>query len=137
MWSKTCKDSSADDMRLSRHISSNATVMIVDDDLRRRSWFLSSMRVPQAYLAHTVSAAVEIIDRIEPNFIALDYDLAPTVDSTPIAENLRAIDFRGSDLIHSENPFGQGVRRIPPSARAQPFGSFDIVRAAIVNVDAQ
>jgi hypothetical protein len=78
---KTCKDSSADTMRRTPHIPAEATVLIVEDGLSKRNWFLSSLRVPQAYLGNTTTVAIELIDRAESDFVAPDFDLGPGVAS--------------------------------------------------------
>jgi hypothetical protein len=91
----------------SLHIPPDAAVLIVEGDLRRRHWFLSSMRIPQAYVARTTDGAIEMIDRLKPDFVALDFDLGVGIDTKPVAEYLRNIGFSGRIVIISENSFGQ------------------------------
>jgi hypothetical protein len=67
--------------------------------------------------ARKPSDAIELIDRIKASLVFLDHDLAPGVDSTPIAEHLTATNFAGEIAITSENPFGiERLELMPPRA---------------------
>jgi CheY-like chemotaxis protein len=90
-------------------VPQDAVVLCVDDDLARRHFYLSKHRLPDVFVAHEVAEAIELIDRVKPSWIFLDYDLAPGIDSTAIAEHLSATNFAGTVVIVSENPFGQAV----------------------------
>jgi DNA-binding NarL/FixJ family response regulator len=95
----------------------------------REIGFFRANEFHKLILAHTGTGAITLIDRVRPDLVALDYDLASGADSAAVAEHLRATKLRGSVLIHSENPFGQQVlKRILPSANLMAFGSFDIVQ---------
>ena len=108
-----------------------AVIVCVEDDLWRRNFYLSRRPMPDAYLAHEPADAIELIDRIKASWVFLDHDLAPGVDSTPIAEHLAATTFAGEIAITSENPFGiERLELILPRADVAPFGSFEIMRGA-------
>lgn len=107
-----------------------AVILVVEDDLRRRNFYLSKHRLPDAYVCHDPAEAIALIERVKPSWVFLDHDLAPGVDSTPIAEHLAARNFAGEIVITSQNPFGiERLKMILPRAVAAPFGSFEILRA--------
>lgn len=114
-------------------IAASAAVLIVDDSIKRRNWFLSSYRIPQAHVAHTSEGAIETIRRFGPDFTFLDFDLCPATatDSRPVAEYLRDANYAGKVFITSANPFGvECIRRILPQAQVARFGEFEILRCA-------
>jgi hypothetical protein len=111
-------------------IPKDAVSLVLDEDLRRRNWFLSSLRMPDAHLAHDAARAIDMVKRIEFGFIWLDYELGPGLDSIPVAEHLRDTRFAGAIYVHSQNPFGVGrIRRVLPTARVMAWGSFEVQRS--------
>lgn len=108
----------------------DAVCLILDDSLLRRNWFLSALRIPDAYLTRDTAAAIEMLKRIEFGFVWLDYDLGPGLDSIPVAEHLRDSRFAGAIYVYSQNPFGVSrIRRVLPTARVMTWGSFEVQRS--------
>lgn len=113
------------------HIPHGVTTVIVEDDMSRRHWFLSSFRLPAAYLAHDPQQAIELIRGVEPELIFLDYDLGSRVNSLDVAAYLRDSQFAGRVIVHSQNDLGRmSLKQFLPCAEVMPFGSFEILRTA-------
>jgi hypothetical protein len=111
-------------------VSRETPVLVLDDSIGRRNWFLSKHRVPRSFVAATNESAIRIVNSFKPEFIFLDFDLGLGVSSEPFAKHLREISFTGDIVIHSDNPFGREVlSRILPAAKILPFGSFEIVQS--------
>jgi Cyclic-phosphate processing Receiver domain len=105
-----------------------ACVLVADDSIERRHWFLSRYRLPHAYLAANSDQAIKIVEQVKPSIVFLDYDLGPGVSSEPVARFLAESNYVGQVYIHSENPFGREVlKRMFPAAAVIPYGSFEIV----------
>jgi hypothetical protein len=109
-------------------VDADDTVLVVEDSLQRRNWFLSRYRIPHAYLADTARQAKECFDQIAPDVVFLDWDLH-CFTSEDFARRLAAMNFSGQVIVHSTNPFGMEVlKKILPAAAVRPFGLFDILR---------
>lgn len=94
-----------------------ATVLCAEDDLRRRNFYSSPYRLPDAYLTHEIVATVELIDRVKRKHRFLDFDLQPGVDTTVIARISRA---PGSRVRSSSHPLvirhiGKAAHRLCPT----------------------
>jgi hypothetical protein len=110
-------------------IPRSASVLIVENDIGRRSWFLSAYRIPQAFVCDDCDSAIRIIRQFEPSTVFLDWDLAFGVSSEPVARFLAEMNYSGQVFVHSENPFGVDVlKRIIPAAKTAMFGQFEILR---------
>lgn len=110
-------------------IPKSASVLIVENDIGRRSWFLSAHRIPQAFVCDDPYEAIRIVQQFKPEMIFLDYDLAVGVTSEPIAKHLAETAFKGRIFVHSENPFGVEVlKQILPNAITTRFEGFEILR---------
>lgn len=109
----------------------SASVLVVDDDIARRHFFLSTHRLPQAYIAGEPDQAIQILKQGSIDFVFLDYDLASNLSSEPVARYLAETksETETQVFIDSTNPFGiEVLKRILPNATVVPFGSFEIRR---------
>ncbi|MGB8801385.1 MAG: cyclic-phosphate processing receiver domain-containing protein [Candidatus Acidiferrales bacterium] len=110
-------------------IPHDATILIVEDDIGRRSWFLSRYRLPGAYLAHEPAQAIELVRRIEPTWVWLDFDLGLGKNSLDVAAFLRDTGYDGRVIVHSQNDFGRlSLKQFLPRAEVHVFGTFEIRR---------
>ncbi len=111
-------------------IPTGASVLVVEDSIARRHFFLSCHRIPQAFLADNPDRAIDLVSNFGPfDFVLLDWDLSLGVTSEPVARFLAEMKYSGQIFVHTENPFGQQVLgRILPAAAVIPFGQFEIRR---------
>ncbi|MGA3293788.1 MAG: hypothetical protein ABSE45_07370 [Candidatus Acidiferrales bacterium] len=121
-------------------IPATSTVLVVEDKIDRRAWFVSRYRVPRALLASTAVEANRTLSQFLIDVVFLDYDgEKPGETFEPVARYLSTTNYRGKIFIHSLNTFGaQVLKRILPSAALVPFGDFEIVSVRgekIVNRD--
>jgi hypothetical protein len=107
----------------------NVSVLVVEDSLARRHWFLSRYRLPEAFLAHEPVQAIDIIRQFEPQVCFLDYDLGVGINSLEIAAYLRDTKYGGRVILHSQNDFGRmSLAQIIRNVEIAPYGTFEIVR---------
>jgi DNA-binding response OmpR family regulator len=110
-------------------IPHDAAVLVVEDDISRRAWFLSRYRLPGAYLAHEPAQAIDLIRRIEPDVVFLDFDLGLGVNSLKVGAHLRDSKYNGRVIIHSQNDFGRlSLAQFCRGAEIVPFGTFEVQR---------
>jgi DNA-binding response OmpR family regulator len=110
-------------------IPHDAAVLVVEDDISRRAWFISRYRLPGAYLAHEPAQAIDLIRWIEPDVIFLDFDLGVRINSLEVAAYLRDSKYNGRVIVHSQNDFGRlSIAQFLPQAEIYVFGTFMILR---------
>jgi CheY-like chemotaxis protein len=110
-------------------VPQDAAVLIVEDCPNRRRWFLSQLRLSGAYLAHESAQAIDLIRRIEPDVVFLDFDLGLGRNSLDVAAYLRDSKYNGRVIVHSQNDFGRlSLAQFLPQAEIYVFGTFMILR---------
>lgn len=112
-------------------IPRNAAVLIVEDSIQRRGFFLSRNRIPGAFVSSDPQDAIDILTRF--NFIDtvfLDYDLGLGVSSEAVARTIAQLPIQPKVYIHSANPFGRMVlSEILPNAKIAVYGEFEITQS--------
>jgi CheY-like chemotaxis protein len=110
-------------------IPEGATILVVEDSVTRRHFFVSQHRAPDAFLAYTPSQAISLLKSMAFDFVFLDFDLEGTHKTTEVAQWIAQNRYPASVVVHSTNPWGWTVlSRILPAATVQPFGSFEVMR---------
>lgn len=90
-------------------VPSEANALVIEDSWHRQYTFLTRLGSRHTKIVNRSEAAIEALQRESFDWIFIDYDLALGRTTEEVARYLVNVQFSGSVVIHSTNPFGANV----------------------------
>jgi CheY-like chemotaxis protein len=121
-------------------IPEHKTVLVAEDDKNRIEWFEKKLHGTKFVICQTPRQALDVLKTQSFDVVFLDHDAVSLfvqeyhpqyseLTFFPVARQLSRIEYKGTIVIHSQNPVGARRMKLEldgQNVHVMPFGQFDL-----------